>query len=402
MEKILEKLEEVTRTYQDFQDHHDELLQLFRIRPSKEIIITNLDKKSLTLKATDKKNNIDYTSQYLRQANSLRHSNYSYKIKVTIVSKNKVTEELYLSSKKTPIITILTIEDGIYEIQVKYNSNEAKSLKTRLIKKEPTKKNEKNLLLTKRNRSTINISRNKKESYESTVVYQDNKPVQSNNQFEIRKTDNIIYNINKYSSKENCNFFTGICIKEAKKIDETVFARQYNLADDINLDDPDITSVLIFKGTTKADDTSHTLEIYKKKRFYINYSKKRTIDEAITTNNPDIKFTIETLNSFAISTEELLLIAKIIESDFDNSFIHNVAAALAIFSKRIENQKLNFNHTLTTALLSLKGPHEIETIITNNKEAFFNSLINEYYLLITNGQNKVNTQEPKVLKKTNL
>ena len=401
MEKIIEKLEEATRTYQDFQDNHDELLQLFRIKPCKEITITTLDKNTLTLKATDKKHNIDYTSKYLSQANSFRHNNDPYKIKVTTVSKNKRKEELYLSTKKTPIITILTIEDGIYEIQVNYNSNESRSLKTKLIKKDPTRETEKSLLLTKRNRSTINSSRSKKESYESTITYQDNRPVQSNNQFEIRKTDNIIYNINKYSSKESCNFLTGICIKDAKKIDETVFARQYNLADDANLDDPDITSVLIFKGTTKADDTNHTLEIYKKNRFYINYYKNRTIDEAIIANNKDMQFTIEALNPGVISAEELLLIAKIIESDFDNSFMYNVTDVLAIFSKRIENQKLNFNQTLTTALLSLKGPQEIETIITNNKDAFFNSLISEYHALTTNDHDKVKAEKPKVFKKTN-
>ena len=374
--------------------------------------IESIDYNMPSIKVVDKKDNTTVTSKYTEDAKLLNYSGNTKFINVIITNPNYRIESLYYTNSTIPIISQLTFIKDDYELTFEKERENyfgfGISADTRFVIrykkniKEGRKKG-KQSLLTKiyQIKDSNTFEQDYTYDLQHLINYNDRQNKYCYNEF-----GTIIYGINNIEIKDKLHQFNGVCFEKINKefrrylpynINEKDFTRYFNK----NV----CKSAIIFTGSTD-EGIHHFLTISKNKTF--NNDDALTTDDNIHLKYEAIKWKSVTKED-GIPGQEKVIIAKkdlqvakltddnissleiqsILEQltakeneDIDNIFIQTVINELMNFINKLEIQK-GFKEEpideLSPKEFINKTFEEIYTLVSNDKDKFFDLISNQFH-----------------------
>lgn len=374
--------------------------------------IESIDYNIPSIKVVDKKDNTTVTSKYTEDAKLLNYSGNTKFINVIITNPNYRIESLYYTNSTIPIISQLTFIKDDYELTFEKERENyfgfGISADTRFVIrykkniKEGRKKG-KQSLLTKiyQIKDSNTFEQDYTYDLQHLINYNDRQDKYCYNEF-----GTIIYGINNIEIKDKLHQFNGVCFEKINKefrsylpynINEKDFTRYFNK----NV----CKSAIIFTGSTD-EGIHHFLTISKNKTS--NNDNTLTTDDNIHLKYEAIKWKSITKED-GIPDQEKVIIAKkelqvakinddnissleiqsILEQltakeneDIDNIFIQTVINELMNFINKLEIQK-GFKEELIDELSPKefinKTFEEIYTLVSNDKDKFFDLISNQFH-----------------------
>ncbi len=374
--------------------------------------IESIDYNIPSIKVVDKKDNTTVTSKYTEDAKLLNYSGNTKFINVIITNPNYRIESLYYTNSTIPIISQLTFIKDDYELTFEKERENyfgfGISADTRFViryKKniKEGRKTGKQSLLTKiyQIKDSNTFEQDYTYDLQHLINYNDRQDKYCYNEF-----GTIIYGINNIEIKDKLHQFNGVCFEKINKefrrylpynINEKDFTRYFNK----NV----CKSAIIFTGSTD-EGIHHFLTISKNKTS--NNDNTLTIDDNIHLKYEAIKWKSITKED-GIPDQEKVIIAKkelqvakinddnissleiqsILEQltakeneDIDNIFIQTVINELMNFINKLEIQK-GFKEELIDELSPKefinKTFEEIYTLVSNDKDKFFDLISNQFH-----------------------
>ena len=373
--------------------------------------IESIDYNIPSIKVVDKKDNTTVTSKYTEDAKLLNYSGNTKFINVIITNPNYRIESLYYTNSTIPIISQLTFIKDDYELTFEKERENyfgfGISADTRFVIrykkniKEGRKKG-KQSLLTKiyQIKDSNTFEQDYTYDLQHLINYNDRQDKYCYNEF-----GTIIYGINNIEIKDKLHQFNGVCFEKINKefrrylpynINEKDFTRYFNK----NV----CKSAIIFTGSTD-EGIHHFLTISKNKTS--NNDNTLTTDDNIHLKYEAIKWKSITKED-GIPDQEKVIIAKkelqvakinddnissleiqsILEQltakeneDIDNIFIQTVINELMNFINKLEIQK-GFKEEpideLSPKEFINKTFEEIYTLVSNDKDKFFDLISNQF------------------------
>ena len=374
--------------------------------------IESIDYNIPSIKVVDKKDNTTVTSKYTEDAKLLNYSGNTKFINVIITNPNYRIESLYYTNSTIPIISQLTFIKDDYELTFEKERENyfgfGISADTRFVIrykkniKEGRKKG-KQSLLTKiyQIKDSNTFEQDYTYDLQHLINYNDRQDKYCYNEF-----GTIIYGINNIEIKDKLHQFNGVCFEKINKefrsylpynINEKDFTRYFNK----NV----CKSAIIFTGSTD-EGIHHFLTISKNKTS--NNDNTLTTDDNIHLKYEAIKWKSITKED-GIPDQEKVIIAKkelqvakinddnissleiqsILEQltakeneDIDNIFIQTVINELMNFINKLEIQK-GFKEEpideLSPKEFINKTFEEIYTLVSNDKDKFFDLISNQFH-----------------------
>ena len=374
--------------------------------------IESIDYNMPSIKVVDKKDNTTVTSKYTEDAKLLNYSGNTKFINVIITNPNYRIESLYYTNSTIPIISQLTFIKDDYELTFEKERENyfgfGISADTRFVIrykkniKEGRKKG-KQSLLTKiyQIKDSNTFEQDYTYDLQHLINYNDRQNKYCYNEF-----GTIIYGINNIEIKDKLHQFNGVCFEKINKefrrylpynINEKDFTRYFNK----NV----CKSAIIFTGSTD-EGIHHFLTISKNKTS--NNDNTLTTDDNIHLKYEAIKWKSITKED-GIPDQEKVIIAKkelqvakinddnissleiqsILEQltakeneDIDNIFIQTVINELMNFINKLEIQK-GFKEEpideLSPKEFINKTFEEIYTLVSNDKDKFFDLISNQFH-----------------------
>ena len=374
--------------------------------------IESIDYNIPSIKVVDKKDNTTVTSKYTEDAKLLNYSGNTKFINVIITNPNYRIESLYYTNSTIPIISQLTFIKDDYELTFEKERENyfgfGISADTRFViryKKniKEGRKTGKQSLLTKiyQIKDSNTFEQDYTYDLQHLINYNDRQDKYCYNEF-----GTIIYGINNIEIKDKLHQFNGVCFEKINKefrrylpynINEKDFTRYFNK----NV----CKSAIIFTGSTD-EGIHHFLTISKNKTS--NNDNTLTTDDNIHLKYEAIKWKSITKED-GIPDQEKVIIAKkelqvakinddnissleiqsILEQltakeneDIDNIFIQTVINELMNFINKLEIQK-GFKEELIDELSPKefinKTFEEIYTLVSNDKDKFFDLISNQFH-----------------------
>lgn len=374
--------------------------------------IESIDYNIPSIKVVDKKDNTTVTSKYTEDAKLLNYSGNTKFINVIITNPNYRIESLYYTNSTIPIISQLTFIKDDYELTFEKERENyfgfGISADTRFViryKKniKEGRKTGKQSLLTKiyQIKDSNTFEQDYTYDLQHLINYNDRQDKYCYNEF-----GTIIYGINNIEIKDKLHQFNGVCFEKINKefrsylpynINEKNFTRYFNK----NV----CKSAIIFTGSTD-EGIHHFLTISKNKTS--NNDNTLTTDDNIHLKYEAIKWKSITKED-GIPDQEKVIIAKkelqvakinddnissleiqsILEQltakeneDIDNIFIQTVINELMNFINKLEIQK-GFKEELIDELSPKefinKTFEEIYTLVSNDKDKFFDLISNQFH-----------------------
>lgn len=374
--------------------------------------IESIDYNIPSIKVVDKKDNTTVTSKYTEDAKLLNYSGNTKFINVIITNPNYRIESLYYTNSTIPIISQLTFIKDDYELTFEKERENyfgfGISADTRFViryKKniKEGRKTGKQSLLTKiyQIKDSNTFEQDYTYDLQHLINYNDRQDKYCYNEF-----GTIIYGINNIEIKDKLHQFNGVCFEKINKefrrylpynINEKDFTRYFNK----NV----CKSAIIFTGSTD-EGIHHFLTISKNKTS--NNDNTLTTDDNIHLKYEAIKWKSITKED-GIPDQEKVIIAKkelqvakinddnissleiqsILEQltakeneDIDNIFIQTVINELMNFINKLEIQK-GFKEEpideLSPKEFINKTFEEIYTLISNDKDKFFDLISNQFH-----------------------
>lgn len=374
--------------------------------------IESIDYNIPSIKVVDKKDNTTVTSKYTEDAKLLNYSGNTKFINVIITNPNYRIESLYYTNSTIPIISQLTFIKDDYELTFEKERENyfgfGISADTRFViryKKniKEGRKTGKQSLLTKiyQIKDSNTFEQDYTYDLQHLINYNDRQDKYCYNEF-----GTIIYGINNIEIKDKLHQFNGVCFEKINKefrrylpynINEKDFTRYFNK----NV----CKSAIIFTGSTD-EGIHHFLTISKNKTS--NNDNTVTIDDNIHLKYEAIKWKSITKED-GIPDQEKVIIAKkelqvakinddnissleiqsILEQltakeneDIDNIFIQTVINELMNFINKLEIQK-GFKEEpideLSPKEFINKTFEEIYTLVSNDKDKFFDLISNQFH-----------------------
>ena len=374
--------------------------------------IESIDYNMPSIKVVDKKDNTTVTSKYTEDAKLLNYSGNTKFINVIITNPNYRIESLYYTNSTIPIISQLTFIKDDYELTFEKERENyfgfGISADTRFViryKKniKEGRKTGKQSLLTKiyQIKDSNTFEQDYTYDLQHLINYNDRQNKYCYNEF-----GTIIYGINNIEIKDKLHQFNGVCFEKINKefrrylpynINEKDFTRYFNK----NV----CKSAIIFTGSTD-EGIHHFLTISKNKTF--NNDDALTTDDNIHLKYEAIKWKSVTKED-GIPGQEKVIIAKkdlqvakltddnissleiqsILEQltakeneDIDNIFIQTVINELMNFINKLEIQK-GFKEEpideLSPKEFINKTFEEIYTLVSNDKDKFFDLISNQFH-----------------------
>lgn len=374
--------------------------------------IESIDYNIPSIKVVDKKDNTTVTSKYTEDAKLLNYSGNTKFINVIITNPNYRIESLYYTNSTIPIISQLTFIKDDYELTFEKERENyfgfGISADTRFViryKKniKEGRKTGKQSLLTKiyQIKDSNTFEQDYTYDLQHLINYNDRQDKYCYNEF-----GTIIYGINNIEIKDKLHQFNGVCFEKINKefrsylpynINEKNFTRYFNK----NV----CKSAIIFTGSTD-EGIHHFLTISKNKTS--NNDNTLTTDDNIHLKYEAIKWKSITKED-GIPDQEKVIIAKkelqvakinddnissleiqsILEQltakeneDIDNIFIQTVINELMNFINKLEIQK-GFKEEpideLSPKEFINKTFEEIYTLISNDKDKFFDLISNQFH-----------------------
>lgn len=374
--------------------------------------IESIDYNIPSIKVVDKKDNTTVTSKYTEDAKLLNYSGNTKFINVIITNPNYRIESLYYTNSTIPIISQLTFIKDDYELTFEKERENyfgfGISADTRFVIrykkniKEGRKKG-KQSLLTKiyQIKDSNTFEQDYTYDLQHLINYNDRQDKYCYNEF-----GTIIYGINNIEIKDKLHQFNGVCFEKINKefrrylpynINEKDFTKYFNK----NV----CKSAIMFTGSTD-EGIHHFLTISKNKTF--NNDDALTTDDNIHLKYEAIKWKSITKED-GIPDQEKVIIAKkelqvakinddnissleiqsILEQltakeneDIDNIFIQTVINELMNFINKLEIQK-GFKEEpideLSPKEFINKTFEEIYTLVSNDKDKFFDLISNQFH-----------------------
>lgn len=374
--------------------------------------IESIDYNIPSIKVVDKKDNTTVTSKYTEDAKLLNYSGNTKFINVIITNPNYRIESLYYTNSTIPIISQLTFIKDDYELTFEKERENyfgfGISADTRFViryKKniKEGRKTGKQSLLTKiyQIKDSNTFEQDYTYDLQHLINYNDRQDKYCYNEF-----GTIIYGINNIEIKDKLHQFNGVCFEKINKefrsylpynINEKNFTRYFNK----NV----CKSAIIFTGSTD-EGIHHFLTISKNKTS--NNDNTLTTDDNIHLKYEAIKWKSITKED-GIPDQEKVIIAKkelqvakinddnissleiqsILEQltakeneDIDNIFIQTVINELMNFINKLEIQK-GFKEEpideLSPKEFINKTFEEIYTLVSNDKDKFFDLISNQFH-----------------------
>ena len=374
--------------------------------------IESIDYNIPSIKVVDKKDNTTVTSKYTEDAKLLNYSGNTKFINVIITNPNYRIESLYYTNSTIPIISQLTFIKDDYELTFEKERENyfgfGISADTRFViryKKniKEGRKTGKQSLLTKiyQIKDSNTFEQDYTYDLQHLINYNDRQDKYCYNEF-----GTIIYGINNIEIKDKLHQFNGVCFEKINKefrsylpynINEKDFTRYFNK----NV----CKSAIIFTGSTD-EGIHHFLTISKNKTS--NNDNTLTTDDNIHLKYEAIKWKSITKED-GIPDQEKVIIAKkelqvakinddnissleiqsILEQltakeneDIDNIFIQTVINELMNFINKLEIQK-GFKEEpideLSPKEFINKTFEEIYTLVSNDKDKFFDLISNQFH-----------------------
>ena len=374
--------------------------------------IESIDYNIPSIKVVDKKDNTTVTSKYTEDAKLLNYSGNTKFINVIITNPNYRIESLYYTNSTIPIISQLTFIKDDYELTFEKERENyfgfGISADTRFViryKKniKEGRKTGKQSLLTKiyQIKDSNTFEQDYTYDLKHLINYNDRQDKYCYNEF-----GTIIYGINNIEIKDKLHQFNGVCFEKINKefrrylpynINEKDFTRYFNK----NV----CKSAIIFTGSTD-EGIHHFLTISKNKTS--NNDNTLTTDDNIHLKYEAIKWKSITKED-GIPDQEKVIIAKkelqvakinddnissleiqsILEQltakeneDIDNIFIQTVINELMNFINKLEIQK-GFKEEpideLSPKEFINKTFEEIYTLVSNDKDKFFDLISNQFH-----------------------
>ncbi|HIR59681.1 MAG TPA: hypothetical protein IAB38_06485 [Candidatus Onthousia excrementipullorum] len=374
--------------------------------------IESIDYNIPSIKVVDKKDNTTVTSKYTEDAKLLNYSGNTKFINVIITNPNYRIESLYYTNSTIPIISQLTFIKDDYELTFEKERENyfgfGISADTRFVIrykkniKEGRKKG-KQSLLTKiyQIKDSNTFEQDYTYDLQHLINYNDRQDKYCYNEF-----GTIIYGINNIEIKDKLHQFNGVCFEKINKEFRSYLPYNINKKDFTKYFNKNVCkSAIMFTGSTD-EGIHHFLTISKNKTF--NNDDALTTDDNIHLKYEAIKWKSITKED-GIPDQEKVIIAKkelqvakinddnissleiqsILEQltakeneDIDNIFIQTVINELMNFINKLEIQK-GFKEEpideLSPKEFINKTFEEIYTLVSNDKDKFFDLISNQFH-----------------------
>ena len=374
--------------------------------------IESIDYNIPSIKVVDKKDNTTVTSKYTEDAKLLNYSGNTKFINVIITNPNYRIESLYYTNSTIPIISQLTFIKDDYELTFEKERENyfgfGISADTRFViryKKniKEGRKTGKQSLLTKiyQIKDSNTFEQDYTYDLQHLINYNDRQDKYCYNEF-----GTIIYGINNIEIKDKLHQFNGVCFEKINKEFRSYLPYNINKKDFTKYFNKNVCkSAIMFTGSTD-EGIHHFLTISKNKTF--NNDDALTTDDNIHLKYEAIKWKSITKED-GIPDQEKVIIAKkelqvakinddnissleiqsILEQltakeneDIDNIFIQTVINELMNFINKLEIQK-GFKEEpideLSPKEFINKTFEEIYTLVSNDKDKFFDLISNQFH-----------------------
>ena len=374
--------------------------------------IESIDYNIPSIKVVDKKDNTTVTSKYTEDAKLLNYSGNTKFINVIITNPNYRIESLYYTNSTIPIISQLTFIKDDYELTFEKERENyfgfGISADTRFViryKKniKEGRKTGKQSLLTKiyQIKDSNTFEQDYTYDLQHLIKYNDRQDKYCYNEF-----GTIIYGINNIEIKDKLHQFNGVCFEKINKEFRRYIPYNINKKDFTKYFNKNVCkSAIMFTGSTD-EGIHHFLTISKNKTF--NNDDALTTDDNIHLKYEAIKWKSITKED-GIPDQEKVIIAKkelqvakinddnissleiqsILEQltakeneDIDNIFIQTVINELMNFINKLEIQK-GFKEEpideLSPKEFINKTFEEIYTLVSNDKDKFFDLISNQFH-----------------------
>ena len=374
--------------------------------------IESIDYNIPSIKVVDKKDNTTVTSKYTEDAKLLNYSGNTKFINVIITNPNYRIESLYYTNSTIPIISQLTFIKDDYELTFEKERENyfgfGISADTRFViryKKniKEGRKTGKQSLLTKiyQIKDSNTFEQDYTYDLQHLINYNDRQDKYCYNEF-----GTIIYGINNIEIKDKLHQFNGVCFEKINKEFRSYLPYNINKKDFTKYFNKNVCkSAIMFTGSTD-EGIHHFLTISKNKTS--NNDNTLTTDDNIHLKYEAIKWKSITKED-GIPDQEKVIIAKkelqvakinddnissleiqsILEQltakeneDIDNIFIQTVINELMNFINKLEIQK-GFKEEpideLSPKEFINKTFEEIYTLVSNDKDKFFDLISNQFH-----------------------
>lgn len=391
-----------------------ELAKFFNIpideKREQDYIVNKIDCNTPEIKIIDKNKGITYAAGYTGNADLLYASRPVELNRVISTSGERQEESLYYIGESNPIITKMTITEGEYELVFErefpnslnmfHSSRDGVKMAVRYVQnvnydgrivKQPLF-----------NRIYKNKYKNLscRDSFEQTYTYGEQNFIKREatlDKYTYIRNDSVIYGINELEQKGICHFLYGVCFENAKIPIDHYFPMNMYKKDYPSLDEDTTISAMLFIATT-ADDVRHKMEIYKKEdSINIRYYSEKYYPEIMPVATEEL--ILPNVSAEKISSNEIENILSLLQEKIEDSLIFNIIKReLTTFATKIDNRKRLVQEELdplSPKLLIDKSFDEINTLINENKNAYF-SLIAEQF------RNAVNISDTKIKEKTKI
>ena len=373
--------------------------------------IESIDYNIPSIKVVDKKDNTTVTSKYTEDAKLLNYSGSTKFINVIITNPNYRIESLYYTNSNTPIISQLTFIKDDYELIFEkerenyfgFGINADTRFVIRYMKNiKEGRKTGKQPLLTKiyQIKDSNTFEQDYTYGLQHLIKYNDRQDKYCYNEF-----GNVIYGINDIEIKDKLHRFNGICFAKINK--------EFHIYLPYNINEKDFTkyfnknvckSAIMFTGSTD-EGIHHFLTISKNKNFnsdnalsddniHLKYEAIKWKSITKEDGTPDQEkviiaakeFQVAKVNDDNISSLEIQNILEQLTAkeneDIDNIFIQTVINELMNFINKLEIQK-GFKEEpideLSPKEFINKTFEEIYTLVSNDKDKFFDLISNQFH-----------------------
>lgn len=202
------------------------------------------------------------------------------------------------------------------------------------------------------------------------------------------KNNNVIYGINGLEKRAYCNYLYGVCFESTSVPAYEYFPLNMYEEEYPTLKEKDLKSAMLFKIGTEEEGIHHSLQIYKgKDTTRVMYHSKRYHDDVKDYYEEviaDEKYSLPNLSDNTISSEEIQNILLSLQERLEGNIVLDIISTeLNTFDKKINIRKGLVQEELaplSPKLFMDKSLDEISTLVSANKEDYFNVMKNQFEL----------------------
>ena len=389
--------------------------------------VTKINFYSLEIEILDTKTNTTYNAHYTMNAELF--NSYGGEVRynsLVSTNENRKTESLYYIGKEEPIITVMTFYKGDYELVFErempnfvgtFGTPNERFAVRYLVNVKYKGENVKQNLLTRifANNYVEESGYSKDDYFEQFYTYRTGQNFincnDNQNKYAYVRDNNLVYAIEKLEPKDIKNYIVGICFENTKMDKSYTYPHSISESDYPLLNDSRTNSAMIF-SSSDYKSPNYTLEIYKD-NYSINlkYRIKKSIRQngVITEAVVEQKMDFPVLNEKNITSEEIKKIVAELQAKYsDDEFIQLVSNELSFFAIKLDIKNGLIKEDLdplSPKLLSDKSFDEICDLVSSNKDAYFDLVLEQFEtatnIKIKDEKGLIKTFTPKKIESNN-